>query len=382
MWACSFALMIGAVALSLRTIWYHAGAAKRSGFTRGIHISLGIRADLTISIIALPITYAVTAAMQCFLPYTNDVMSFIRTLHFSSSITKCIYLFHVLAGGDAHLKASLPTYPMKAFNAPPLCCIFCWPCCKRPVAVPRDIMILIFALKQFAYLAPVITLVDILVSIRKANADADVNLDKVVTVLLTASSMTAMWAFNSLRGLIAPIVERLHGEYRAVHMGSFVGFHMLAGKIIDLLLILLMWVLDLESCLGGHSFATMISGFLVVMVSFVLALKGPQMFPWNEAMYPPRSENSLPPDTVAVLQLHGVVTHEWRSLNSILLMAPGTEWCEQQRASRSCTWPEATVDRGHDDSWCKAAGPQPRSVELAHTITDEVGTQDLTHTAG
>jgi len=376
MWSLSLAFMIGTVTLSLRTIWYHACAAQRSGFTRGLHVSLGIRADLMVPILALPISYAVTSAIQTCFPDTNDVMSFIRTLHFSTSIQKCVYLFHVLAGGGDNLRESLPTYPIKAFNAPPLCCIFCWPCCKRPLSLPRDTQILIVALKQFAFTAPVITLVDILVSARAAASGSADTLDRVVLVLVTVCSMTAMWAFNALSGLIAPIVQRLQREYPAVGMGKFVGIHMLAGKIIDLILVLVMRQLDVKSCIDdAHLFGTMFSGFIIGIVALALAAVGPQLFPWSEVMYAPRNESGLPPDTIALLQLNGVRTEEWPALRPIVLMAPLIEEHEPY-GSRSRSWPMARIEGGLDGSWCKAVGPQAHSIELSHSFKDGVGTQE------
>jgi len=342
MWALSLAFMIGTVTMSLRTIWFHAGAAQRSGFTRGLHISLGLRADLIVSILALPMSYAVTAAIQTCFPDTNDVMSFIRTLHFSTSIHKCVGIFHVLAGGHDHLKEALPTYPVKAFNAPPLCCIFCWPCCKRPLSLPRDIQILIIALRQFAVTAPVITLVDILVSGRAAASGSSNTLDTVVFVLVTICSMTATWAFNALSGLLAPIVQRLNREYPAVGMGKFVGIHMLAGKIIDLIVVLVMRNTDIGCRVEDpHLFGTMFSGFIVGVVVFALAAVGPRLFPWSQAMYPPRDEAGFPPDTIALLQLNGVRTDEWPARRPCFPSVVGQlsdRWCWRRRALRSVSF--------------------------------------------
>lgn len=366
-WALSLALMVCTVFLSMRTIWCHVCATRRSGFTRGFHVSLGVRADLTVAILALPLSHGVTAAIQTVFPGTSEVMAFIRTLHFSVSIMKCIFLFHILAGGDDCIGAMLPKSPVKAFNAPPLCCIFCWPCCKRPLRKPRDIQIFLLAIKQFTICAPVITLVDILVKERASGGKTDNIMDRVVFLLVASSSMTAMWAFNALSGLIAPIVQQLRREYPAPSMRKFVTIHMLAGKIIDLLVVLAMQRLHGTLCVKDwRPFASMMSGFLVVIVSFVLAAVGPQMFPWCEAMYRPRDEQGLPQDLIPLLQLNGVNTHEWPALSSLVLKVPPvTEECEQHGPSFQST---TTGEALRDGSCCGAAGGQSQNRLSDHSL--------------
>jgi len=239
--------------------------------------------------------------------------AFVRTLHFSASLLRCISLLNVLGGGFENLSATLPVEPIKAFNSPPLCCLFCWPCCKRRVT-REDIRILVFAMRQFAFVAPLLTLLDLLTTERgRTKHDAR---SIIVLVLIMCTSMPAMWGFNAMSGLIAPIVQELHKEHAAVGIGKFVNAHLIIGKTVDLILRLALkenYVTGRWS-LPHEEWAAMISGLVLCIVELLLALLGMQLFPWDERMYPTscdRESGGLPLDTIVLLQLNGIRTHEW-----------------------------------------------------------------------
>jgi len=313
MWVVSAMAAVSTLSISLYTVNKHAEAAKRLGFTRGRMISLGIRADLVTFLLMLPASYSVSAVIQVFNPSIAGVMAFIRILHFSASLFKCVSLFNVLAGGFDILRAALPEEPIKAFNAPPLCCFFWWPCCKRRVK-REDIRTLVVAIRQFAFFAPVFALMDLL-NTERGRTEVDFR-SIVVLIFVTCTSMIAMWGFNALSSLIAPTVQELHKEYAAVGMGKFVNAHMIVGKIVDMILRLAVrahYVTPRWS-LPDEQWAAMISGLVLCIVELLLALLGMRLFPWDERMYPTscdRESGGLPLDTIALLQLNGIRTDEW-----------------------------------------------------------------------
>eukprot|EP00419_Tripos_fusus_P084410 CAMPEP_0172865414 /NCGR_PEP_ID=MMETSP1075-20121228/81392_1 /TAXON_ID=2916 /ORGANISM="Ceratium fusus, Strain PA161109" /LENGTH=387 /DNA_ID=CAMNT_0013714441 /DNA_START=63 /DNA_END=1226 /DNA_ORIENTATION=- len=319
MWAGSAVAAGSAVLISVYTLNKHAQAAERLGFTRGRLISLGIRADLVTFLLTMPLSYSVSAAIQVFNPSMGGVMGFIRILHFSASLFKCVSLINVLGGGSENLRATLPKEPIKVFNAPPLCCLFCWPCCKRRVS-REDLRIMVFAIRQFAFLAPLLTLLDILNTERRRPEDDARSIS--VLVLILCTTMPAMWGFNALNGLLAPMVQELHNEHAAVGIGKFVNLHMVVGKILDIVLRLAVkenydtrkWSLP------QNEWATMISGLVLCVVELILALLGMRLFPWDERMYPTscsKSGGEFPLDTLALLQLNGVRTEEWKVFENL-----------------------------------------------------------------
>jgi len=313
MWGASASATLSTVFISVYTVNRHAEAAKRLGFTRGRLISLGIRADLVTFLLTLTTSYSVSAAIQVFNPSIAGVMAFVRILHFSASLFRCVSLFNVLGGGVENLRAALPEEPIKAFNASPLCCFFCWPCCRRHVT-REDIRILVFAMKQFAVIAPLLALLDLVNTERRRSEDDARSV--ILLILVACTSMAAMWGFNAMSGLVAPIVQELHKEHAAVGMGKFVNAHLIVGKLTDLILRLALKENYVTSSwsLPREEWAAMVSGFVLCIVELLLALLGMRLFPWDERMYPAscdRELGGLPLDTIALLQLNGIRTEEW-----------------------------------------------------------------------
>jgi len=375
MWVASALTAAITVCISVYTLNRHGDAAKRVGFTRGRLISLGIRADLVSFLLTMPVSYSVSAAIQVFNPTMTGVMSFVRMLHFSASLFKCVSLLNVLGGGFENLRAALPKEPIKAFAAPPLCCFFFWPCCK--FRVTRDhVRILIFAMKQFAFLAPTLTLLDLLNTERR-RPSADWR-SIVLLVLMTGTSMPAMWGFNAMSGLIAPIVQGLHNEYSAVGIGKFVNAHMLVGKIVDMILRLVVKkdYVAARWTLPSHEWAAMISGLILCIVELLLALLAIRLFPWDERMYPTscdRESGCLPLDTMALLQLNGIRTEEWAVFRNY---GPGNTGMLNDGSITNESFNSSYTTTGEDQKVLSATGlyvtyGKPKSDDVEHEAPKE-----------
>mmetsp|Transcript_30898 Transcript_30898/g.98561 ORF Transcript_30898/g.98561 Transcript_30898/m.98561 type:complete len:386 (-) Transcript_30898:138-1295(-) len=313
-WTIALLCVVATIGLMVQPILLHMRAARKAGF---VYSSFGARADRVVSLLILPPAYSLTAACQMMLPGLALTMSFIRTVLFAWSAWRLMQLMFILGGGATWILAALPKEPVRAFAQPPCCCLRC------PVTLQKELCCgwkpirwMIFGVRQFTVVAPLLGLLDIMNKTR--NPDDDTK-KWPLTIAMLIGTIICSWSYKAFTALVAPIVHKFNPTHKTNLMVFFIQGHMILCKLPDLIINL---ALREPYHNNGHwtmprdYYAAILSGWVICIVELLLALVARKML--TADMYPtePDLENGIPLDMLATLEMNGVDTKAWSQLTA------------------------------------------------------------------
>ena len=270
-------------------------------------------------LLLMPLTFAVTAALQMFLPGAAELLSLLRTCQLALSMNMIIELLFILNGSQKQIVTNLPEEPVPVFGKPPLCCIFGWSCCAQKVQL-WHLRFFVFGLQQFTVILPLVGLID---AFNQPYAESGIfaNLDKAFGIIVTVSTLFGMWSFKCLLPLMTDSVRtRAASKSKLDAMEQFLLLQMLFSKLTDKVLPLIVKD-DLHASgwtMPNALFVQVLVGFLTCVIQLFLATLGLRAYEASPEMYPPVNfETDLPPDTLAVLDMGGIDPDRWVRLQEL-----------------------------------------------------------------
>jgi hypothetical protein len=192
--------------------------------------------------------------------------------------------------------------------------------------------------KQFVIFGPFLGLIHIVCHERFGAESLTV---KVLFILIAITSMWNFWCFNNLVALIRPVMERSAPTLRVGVFSKFVFLHIILNTGPDAILGFLVkngyrYGDDWE--VTAHTWATIISGFILCVLELPLAMMGQRAFHNDEEMYPahdPSDHNAVPLDTMAVLEFNGLNVTKFPGLQIYLKAAAAAT-----QADKTCPEPQ------------------------------------------
>jgi len=326
-WIVGSICTVLAVGISMYNIKQHAACAHLQGFGQDELISsFGARASRIMKLLLMPLTFAVTAAIQMFLPGAAELLALLRTCQLALSMNVIIELLFILNGSQKHIVAHLPEEPIAVFGKPPLCCIFGWACCAQKVQL-WHLRFFVFGLQQFTVILPVVGLID---SFNQSYAESKLfaTTDKACGIIVTLSTLFGMWSFKCLLPLMTDSIRTSAASQSKLDaMEQFLLLQMMSSKLMDKLLPLLVKN-DLQAegwTMPNALFLQVLTGFLTCIIQFLLATLGLRAYEAGAGLYPPVNfATDLPPDTLALLDMDGIDPDRWVRLQEFRADKPSS----------------------------------------------------------
>eukprot|EP00435_Cladocopium_sp_Y103_P037184 s2477_g9.t2 len=218
------------------------------------------------------------------------------------------------------------------FSKFPLCCVFGWSCCAHR---PRlgHLRFFVAGVRQFSLLLPLFGAVDVYIDDREDMPGVAVS-QRVCETVMAVSTFFAMWSFKCLLPLMTRSIraEDVDPE-RISAMERFVLLQMAAAKLLGMLIPRIVTHNLYSETPGGwvmpkHYYVTIITGFMLTVVQFMLSLLGACAYNADETIYPeldedPRHGDSftgahdVPPDALALLDMNGIDVTRWKRLQHL-----------------------------------------------------------------
>ena len=277
-------------------------------------------------LLLMPLTFAVTAALQMFLPGAAELMALLRTCQLAFSMNVIIELLFILNGSQKQIVKNLPEEPIAVFGKPPLCCIFGWGCCAQKVQL-WHLRFFVMGLQQFTVILPIVGVFD---AFNEPFAESGffAKIDKAFGIIVTVSTLLGMWSFKCLIPLMTDSVRtRTASKSKLDSMEQFLLLQMLFSKLTDKLLPLIVRVdLHAESwTMPNFLFIQVIAGFLTCVIQLFLASLGLHAYEAGTELYPPVNFGAdLPPDTLALLDMDGIDPDKWVRLQELQEIRPSS----------------------------------------------------------
>eukprot|EP00931_Biecheleriopsis_adriatica_P123262 TRINITY_DN98304_c0_g1_i1.p1 TRINITY_DN98304_c0_g1~~TRINITY_DN98304_c0_g1_i1.p1 ORF type:complete len:400 (-),score=44.97 TRINITY_DN98304_c0_g1_i1:117-1253(-) len=350
-WVLGPMCALGAAYFTIQNIRGHRAAAEMQGFGKDELIpSMGVRADRVIGLLLAPLLCALVSVVQMFMPGISEIMELLRSCQFAFEMTRFLEFMFLLNGSQQNMITYMPRKPFKIFNSPPLCCFFAWPCCAFQ---PRAWHLKIFArgLWQFAWVLPLAGAADAYLGQNepvegRRGAAAEGGAHKILTVLVTASTLYAMYSLKCVWPFLTSAIlegEPLHD--RLVHIRSYMQYQMMALQMLGKLLKIFVRM-DLSNgtwVMPNAIFVNIVNAFVLCVIYLLISLVGVKAFPHGEGMYPaPDFEAGLPPDSLAMLDMNGVDPTQWKRLQML-------QESEDMRLLRAKRAKAAAADSSDDD---------------------------------
>ncbi|CAE7577950.1 unnamed protein product [Symbiodinium sp. KB8] len=338
-WIVGSICAVLAVGVSMYNIKQHAACAHLQGFGQDELISsFGARASRIMKLLLMPLTFAVTAALQMFLPGAAELLALLRTCQLALSMNVIIELLFILNGSQKQIVAHLPEEPIAVFGKPPLCCIFGWGCCAQKVQL-WHLRFFVFGLQQFMVILPVVGLID---SFNQSYAESNLfaTTVKACGIIVTVSTLFGMWSFKCLLPLMTDSIRTSAASQSKLDaMEQFLLLQMMSSKLMDKLLPLLVKN-DLQAegwTMPNALFLQVLTGFLTCIIQFLLATLGLRAYEAGAGLYPPVNfATDLPPDTLALLDMDGIDPDRWGSVARVQARQALVELCALCAAT---SWP-------------------------------------------
>jgi hypothetical protein len=211
-WVACVLCGITVLVLTGFAIKQHVQAAKAHGFGRqALMRSYGPRADRIIKVLLVQPVFVLTAVFQTFYPTAQLLVTVLRTCYFAYAGKCLIDLFVLMSGGQTKLLENLPSEPIAVWGAPPCCCIFGWPCCKRRVNC-FYLQVYMAGVTQFMIFLPFVSVVELYYSTAE---------HVVFAILFAVSTLWGLWSIKSLMGPVSQAIptSEKSGKSSLSHMG-------------------------------------------------------------------------------------------------------------------------------------------------------------------
>lgn len=311
------------IAVTVYNVRRHYESAREQGLGHHEMLpSLGARADRIMQLLLVPAVGAVTSAAQMFMPGATPILSLIRVCQFSVAMRDLIEFLFVLNGSQQHIVDNLPKEKITLFSKFPLCCVFGWSCCAHR---PRlgHLRFFVAGVRQFSLLLPLFGAVDVYIDDREGMPGVAVS-QRVCETVMAVSTFLAMWSFKCLLPLMTRSIraEDIDPE-RISAMERFVLLQMAAAKLLGMLIPRIVTHNLYSETPGGwvmpkHYYVTIITGFMLTVVQFMLSLLGACAYNADETIYPELDEaQDIPPDALALLDMNGIDVTRWKRLQHL-----------------------------------------------------------------
>jgi hypothetical protein len=309
MLAASALCCILVLVLTWAAIKQQVQAAKAYGFGgQALMQSYGPRTDRAISLMMVHPVFAFTAALQMFLPDLALLVQLLRTCYFAYAAKGFIELSVLLAGGQKELLSNLPSEPIAVWGAPPLCCLFGWPCCKRKIN-SWYLQVYILGMRQFICIVPLVSAFELYYA-TIANKKSE---DMAFVIIFILSSLVGLWSTKSLMGPVAEAITTSGVATMVSHRGHAFLFQMFLTKLPDKILEQVIprvmksdWQSN-EWSMPPGILAIILEGLIVSFGTLALSVYAYRTT--KDITYPSSDPESLvyQRDSKAILELNGIV---------------------------------------------------------------------------
>lgn len=317
-WITGTILALSTSYLSIRSQMRHHRAAERAGF--GFLQSHGARADRVIACLRLPLIFSILSCLQLFFPWLGGIYSFLRVIFLSQFLSRLVELFFMLAGGRDKINSNLPREPIHLYHAPPCCCCWCYPCCKKVVS-KAEIGFMMIGVRMFEIGLPLAGLFDVTVNSFLYGKTGDPTVKSELTrAFKMILIIWGMWSLNCILQLQKYALTQNAPEYDTKAIQLFTTSHMFWPNLMELVVPL---IITKGARVGNwqinrSNLTNIILGFAICVLELLLASSGDKAYPSSEVMYPPPDcAGGLPLDTIPLLQLNGVHASKWDVLRNV-----------------------------------------------------------------